>query len=506
MKKKIIIALALFFCFNAKITQAQLFKVSKLGIEQQIFFGYINSTGKVIVPATYNTALDFSDSLGGVFNKDWKLGYINSLGKLVIPCKYEDGYSFQNGYALVEKDEKGLVIDKKGKEYKISNLFLSEFNCVSDGLVIVTNGGKKGYANLKDEIIIPIEFDEALIFSEGHAIAMKNNSLYLLDAKGNMKEMEYVNAGNMTNGLIPVENKEGKWGVINSNLEVIVDFKYDFIAQFSDGYAQFQQGDVGLMNTKGEHVLEPIYATLNRYSENRVLAQSTFTTATLFDENFKVVKEFSNVHYVSNGDLCFKNGLCPLYFELGPTASSKDENVQKYGGISLQYINPKGEIVWKGEPHYACFPEGSKVKMADFSEKNIQNIRAGDEIMTFNEKTNQYEKTNVIQLEKHEGNFQLIEITVNSKSNLTASVSDKMILANTKMTATPNHPILTKAGVKLMSDISENDVLILWSDEIQAFEELTVSSVSHKESTKTVYNLKTVAKNYLVNSVVVMMK
>lgn len=80
--------------------------------------GYMDKTGKVVIPYQYGMASDFSDGLAAVANNNsW--GYINKAGKTVIPFEYSHASNFSNGYAVVSKEIDGVmmetIIDKTGK-------------------------------------------------------------------------------------------------------------------------------------------------------------------------------------------------------------------------------------------------------------------------------------------------------------------------------------------------------------------------------------------------------
>lgn len=88
-------------------------------IEQDGMWGFIDKTGKIVIPCIYKYADDFYEGLAQV-EKYGKLGYIDQSGKLTIDFKYDQtGYVhlFRNGYAEVSKKGKLLRIDKNGNEY-----------------------------------------------------------------------------------------------------------------------------------------------------------------------------------------------------------------------------------------------------------------------------------------------------------------------------------------------------------------------------------------------------
>lgn len=93
-------------------------------------WGYINASGKEVTAFIYGDALPFSEGLAAArpLGKNWDAlyGFINKTGKLVIPHLYpfifdmnmSDGWRFINGKAKVYKDRRFFYIDKTGKEVK----------------------------------------------------------------------------------------------------------------------------------------------------------------------------------------------------------------------------------------------------------------------------------------------------------------------------------------------------------------------------------------------------
>ena len=97
-------------------------------------YGYIDSTGKEVVPCIYESTnyLGFSEDMLAV-KKDGLWGYVNKEGVEVIPCVYEEAYDFSEGLALVGQDNFYGYIDKKGNE--VVPCVYDYLSGVSDGLV-----------------------------------------------------------------------------------------------------------------------------------------------------------------------------------------------------------------------------------------------------------------------------------------------------------------------------------------------------------------------------------
>lgn len=89
-------------------------------------WGFIDQEGREIVPSIYCSVGDFHEDLAWVCQgkngvrrgiKGCKFGFINTSGELIIPLIFDDAASFANGKALVFKDGEMFYIDHNGNRY-----------------------------------------------------------------------------------------------------------------------------------------------------------------------------------------------------------------------------------------------------------------------------------------------------------------------------------------------------------------------------------------------------
>lgn len=123
--------------------------VSEDGTPAAYDYGFIDKTGKVVVPiGKYLKVKDFSDGLAAVQSQDdltW--GFINTASTEVVPCRYDDAHSFSEGLAAVGKftpklsDGRGYYfwgyIDATGTEVIPFDLKYFEAHDFSDGRALV---------------------------------------------------------------------------------------------------------------------------------------------------------------------------------------------------------------------------------------------------------------------------------------------------------------------------------------------------------------------------------
>lgn len=188
-------------------------------------WGFIDKSGKVVIPFKYPVLLDFSEGLAVVCLNDAKdpvfgperWGAIDKSGKVVVPIKYQNLGSFYEGRSAFERNEKWGYIDKSGKEvvpakYDIAGDFSEELASVNigwrgDG----EHRGKWGYIDRSGKLIIPIQYEEARDFHQGLAA---------------------VQIG-------------GKWGYIDKSGKIVVAPQFEEASDFSGGFAALRKKEKG---------------------------------------------------------------------------------------------------------------------------------------------------------------------------------------------------------------------------------------------------------------------
>lgn len=111
-------------------------------VQQNGKYGYIDKTGRLVIPPQFDYALDFSEDLAPVTTNDgW--GYIDKSGKYIITTQCVWVSYFSEGLAVVELGDKFGYINKSGK-YIVTPQFEWPRD-FSNGLAMVVLGHKCGY-------------------------------------------------------------------------------------------------------------------------------------------------------------------------------------------------------------------------------------------------------------------------------------------------------------------------------------------------------------------------
>ncbi|HEX7316285.1 MAG TPA: WG repeat-containing protein [Pyrinomonadaceae bacterium] len=118
--------------------------------------GFIDRSGKTVIPIKYESAGSFSEELAGVC-LGGRCGFIDKAGHQVIPMKFEDISNFRKGLAGVQLNGKWGFIDRTGKQ-----VIPTRYDVVGPpldcGLIYVGLNDKFGFINREGKEVIPVKY------------------------------------------------------------------------------------------------------------------------------------------------------------------------------------------------------------------------------------------------------------------------------------------------------------------------------------------------------------
>lgn len=244
-------------------------------------YGFIDISGKEILPFKYKKATAFSEGLAAVSEDGKKMGFIDLTGKWVIPAQYDwralAEYQFTDGAVVVYQDApkeiknplngetatfnipQSAVINAKNEiivpfgQYERIDGFREglarvEIKVKGDGMMDngkIDLGRRFGFMNTKGELAIPTIYYDAAVFREGLVNVAIKDKYGFIDQQGNtVIPFEYDNYlhSYFSNGFATmVKKRDGSIicasGVIDMNNRVIVPFEYDKIQYTKDGFS-----------------------------------------------------------------------------------------------------------------------------------------------------------------------------------------------------------------------------------------------------------------------------
>lgn len=149
-------------------------------------YGYANINGRVIIPAKFTRAYNFSAEGFAIVstNTDRKneFGFINQQGNFIVEPKYSGAKHFVNGFAAIQHRRKWHIIDTKGQ--LVSEQGFDAVGEFANGLINVKKGGKWGYINSAGSQVIEFQFKTADKFSKGLAIVGDGDFFTYINPEG----------------------------------------------------------------------------------------------------------------------------------------------------------------------------------------------------------------------------------------------------------------------------------------------------------------------------------
>jgi len=231
-------------------------------------WGFINTSGNLVVPFTYDYALDFHYGRAAVVMGEWEWshdatwGFIDHAGNEVIPLQFSHVSSFSEGLAVVRYpgDWRNIsVIDIYGNAVVPFGIY-SHAGSFSEGMLAVSDESRFdrwGFIDRDGNEIVPPQYSAVLNFSEGLAAVRQTGLWSFIDRYGNeVIPPTYNNVNSFSHGLaaVMVGNWDDGmlWGMIDQSGNIVVPIQFDDIHSFSEGLAWARQGDLwGILQIGG---------------------------------------------------------------------------------------------------------------------------------------------------------------------------------------------------------------------------------------------------------------
>ena len=193
---------------------------------------------------------------GIIYTAGGKYGVMNLLGEVIIEPSYEDLKEAKTGILIAKQDGKYGIIDIQKNSKMEANYTAISYNEKAD----IYLAEKEDYNN----DIIDNAFN---VRQTGLLIDLNDEKGYIELKQG--EEYKYYNfkfeekkvTDIQTSNTLFKSKKDGKYGFVDKNGKVVVDYQYDDVTdQNSYGYAGIKKdGKWGSIDEKGKVVQEPTY-------------------------------------------------------------------------------------------------------------------------------------------------------------------------------------------------------------------------------------------------------
>ncbi len=219
----------------------------------------------------------FSDGLAPIrLGKKW--GYINTEGKVAIPAKYDKISSFNGGYAVAKSEGKYTILNAQGEETQVEVSDIIDMRHFSEQLAPYRARDKKfGFIDNLGKIAVQAQFLTVGYFNGGLAWAKAiNEKVGYINTKGEWHiQPQFITAKDfdIESGMARVRVGD-KWGYVNKTGEVSYVTDSEICSDFSNGLAKERKNDkVGFYNANGEWAIQPQFDAVRNFKNGYAAAK-----------------------------------------------------------------------------------------------------------------------------------------------------------------------------------------------------------------------------------------
>lgn len=268
---------------NGEYKLSPIKKSGKWGFESQ---------GEIIIEPAYTKVEPFDESGYSKIYIDRRYGYINTEGKILVSPIYKELTEVIENFCFGKKNDEWYIIDINNhipksldaqeidqinnsplmfrtKKIKIKSIRKPKSNWYEKTKYSQVSEFYFGIINHKGNIVIPPIYSEISSFHQNIARAEINNFVGKLSLKddGSIDSFIY-NTGEFNEFGLATSQKNGLWGMIDRNNEVILDFIHSSISKFEDGiamveckteYGPLQGSYFGYISSMGKYIIPPQY-------------------------------------------------------------------------------------------------------------------------------------------------------------------------------------------------------------------------------------------------------
>ena len=180
-----------------------------------------------------------------------KWGFVDPTGKMLVPCQFDEARDFDQGLAAVKRGGKWGWIERNGRtvipfEFEDAGWFREE-------RAPVKRGGKWGYIDRTGRLVIDCLYEELGHFEDGHARVKRDGKSLFIDLNG----VPSTPLKTRPRVLIVGRGPGARFGFEDGTGRVIVNPQFDAVTDFSDvDVAVVNVGDSsGIIDERGNWVV-----------------------------------------------------------------------------------------------------------------------------------------------------------------------------------------------------------------------------------------------------------
>lgn len=294
-------------------------------IISHVRWGFIDQQGNLVIPHQFENADDFREGLAPVMLGGY-WGFIDTNGQIVIPPTFRAATTEAHGFPIIPHFRDGLAAVSIGEVSSYDGNWIDntrwgfvdtqgniaipfEFAHAENfayGVARVRMGGwgrddegfdtshQWGVIDRDGNIVVPIEYTWISDFREGTAIAYCEYNMSIIDTQGNHivppgrfhSGRSFAEGFAAVSGYCSIGRAATAWGFIDRQGNEVVPTQFDFVEDFSHGFATVALGGwtvidgvsvdtrrMGVIDTQGNIVIPIEFHDIRRFSEGLAWAR-----------------------------------------------------------------------------------------------------------------------------------------------------------------------------------------------------------------------------------------
>ncbi len=251
-------------------------------------WGYINSSGKKLLNAVYDSATTFDDTTN--------LAVVSIDGVYYAITEAGDKYGVDDGSEYPQMTDVhtitiGRIVGQRNGLYSYYNYDFEpiaeghqydEITSNSCGVAAVKKGDKWGIITDGGAIVVDFNLEEVAVnshdcaFADNIAMVKENGRWHLIDNEGNIVGEEtfaYAKAPESSEYIAVADDNE-MWGFIDREGKLVIDYQYYDACSFSNGLAAVQTAsDWGYISLVNEPVIASMYESAAPFQNGTALVK-----------------------------------------------------------------------------------------------------------------------------------------------------------------------------------------------------------------------------------------
>ncbi len=242
-------------------------------------------------------------------------GYINKKGENPFGKMFEYAGVFEKGLSVIKENGKWGIIDTKGN-YLVEPKYKGVSSAGSSDRYWAKEDGKWTLFELQSHkpiSRIPIRImggfnDKGVCWVEKRTADDTKVERAFMDKNGRVLSPWYDNANDFSEGLASFE-RNGKWGFVGEDGQVVIDAQFGYVGTFSNGVAGYTSiidgafGKWGIINKRGDKILPMVFPWFSSCKNGTCMVRgdngkSGFATK---KGNWITEAEYDNIYEFSEG-------------------------------------------------------------------------------------------------------------------------------------------------------------------------------------------------------------